>query len=65
MADKKIATQPLYVGYALAHAPGDEVPAENVKRNGWEDGVANAGTKAAKDAQGVEDEILPQGPAPK
>lgn len=50
MADHKIATKNLYFGTALAHAPGDEVPADNVKANGWEDGVTNPGTKAAKEA---------------
>ena len=42
-----IATTALFVGTARAHNPGDLVPAENVERNGWSDGVAKAGTKAA------------------
>jgi hypothetical protein len=33
-----------------AHNPGDPVPAENVKRNGWEDLVVRPGTKAAEQA---------------
>lgn len=57
MAEKTyIATEPLFVGTARAHNPGDVVPAENVERNGWEDKVATAGTKAAKEAQGAEGE---------
>jgi len=47
---KFIATKPLFVGFARAHNPGDEVPEDNVKANGWEDGVARADTKAAKEA---------------
>lgn len=62
MADVKIATQKLFVGTALAHNPGDEVPAENVKPNGWQDAVANPGTKAANDAQGVAEEAS-EGPS--
>lgn len=71
MADSyKIATQQLFIGYALAHNPGDRVPAENVKANGWEDGVANEGTKAANEALGIaESEPVPvaatASPAPK
>lgn len=33
------ATKRLYVGVALAHVPGDLVPAQNVEPNGWADGV--------------------------
>lgn len=40
MADKLIATRPLFIGRARAHNPGDEVPAENVEKHGWADGVA-------------------------
>jgi hypothetical protein len=47
----KIATEKLYIGTALAHNVGDEVPDENVERNGWQDSVVGAGTKAAKAAQ--------------
>lgn len=52
MAEKKplIATAPLYVGGFLAHNVGDEVPADNVERNGWQDSVAKPGTKAATTA---------------
>jgi hypothetical protein len=45
-----IATEPLFIGTARAHNPGDVVPADNVERNGWQDGVAKAGTKAAEKA---------------
>jgi hypothetical protein len=45
-----IATEPLFVGNARAHNPGDEVPAENVEANGWQDSVVKAGTKAAEKA---------------
>ncbi len=49
MAESKpyVATAPLFVGTSRAHNPGDLVPAENVERNDWQDGVARAGTKAA------------------
>jgi hypothetical protein len=50
MANPYIATAPIFVGTALAHAVGDEVPDENVKANGWEDSVSRAGTKAADEA---------------
>lgn len=45
-----IATDALFVGNARAHNPGDPVPEENIKANGWEDSVAKAGTKAATEA---------------
>jgi hypothetical protein len=64
-----IATAPLFIGYTRAHNPGDRVPAENVERNGWQDGVAREGTKAANDAAGVLDAdgpaVAPVGPPPK
>lgn len=51
MAEKTyIATEPLFVGTARAHNVGDEVPAENVERNGWKDSVVGSDTKAAKAA---------------
>ena len=50
MPNPYIATKPIFVGTALAHAVGDEVPAENVKANGWEDSVSRADSKAAKEA---------------
>jgi hypothetical protein len=43
-----VATKTLLVGFAAAHQPGDLVPEANIKRNGWEDGVAKVGTKAAQ-----------------
>jgi hypothetical protein len=49
--DYYTATENLYVGWALAHAAGDSVPAENVKANGWEDKVARKATKAAEAAR--------------
>ncbi len=66
MAEPFIATEPLFVGNARAHSPGDVVPDDNVKRNGWESGVARKGTKAANAAQDIaEDEALQAAPAPK
>lgn len=51
MTDKNpIATQPLFIDGVRAHNPGDEVPADNVKRHGWEDSVAGPNTKAAQAA---------------
>ena len=57
MPEPYIATKPIHVGTALAHAVGDEVPDENVEANGWQDSVARASSKAAKAAQ------APQEPA--
>lgn len=46
------ALEPLYIGTVLAHNAGDpQVPAANVKRNGWDKQVAKPGTKAAEQAQ--------------
>ena len=50
MAKPFIATKPIFVGTALAHAVGDVVPDENVKANGWEDSVSREDSQAAKDA---------------
>jgi hypothetical protein len=47
MADTFIATEPLFIGTARAHNPGDVVPAE---KYGWKDQVARQGTKAATKA---------------
>ncbi len=65
MAEKTyIATDPLYVGTALAHNVGDVLPAENVERNGWNDSVATVGTKAAQAAQeSTGDDYPPTAPA--
>ncbi len=62
MPDSYIATEALYVGTARAHSPGDEVPAENVKRNGWQDAVARRGTKAATSAAEPADVVEPTAP---
>lgn len=56
----KIATAPLFIGYARAHSPGDRVHVDAVKEHGWQDGVANEGTKAAEDAA---EASIPDGPA--
>ncbi len=45
-----IATEPLFIGTARAHNPGDVVPEENVSANGWGDMVSRQGTKAAEKA---------------
>lgn len=47
-----VATEPINVGGFRAHNAGDEVPAANVKANGWEALVARPETKAAEGAQG-------------
>jgi EAL domain-containing protein (putative c-di-GMP-specific phosphodiesterase class I) len=53
MADTFIAKEQLFVnGIALAHNPGAEVSAEDVERNGWQDQVVKAGTKAAEKVVG-------------
>ena len=71
MAQKYIATEPLFVGNARAHNIGDVVPDENVKANGWQDSVSREGTKAATEAlEGAGDSDAPQtasaqAPAPK
>lgn len=68
-AKYKIATKPLFIGYARAHSPGDRVPVDNIARNGWEDGVTSEGTKAATEATeaAVPDgpAVAPVGPSPK
>ncbi len=56
MAENLIATQPLFIGRARAANPGDVVPAENVEKYGWQDGVAKEGTKAAREAVAAETE---------
>lgn len=50
-----VATADLYLpnSTTLAHLKGQQVPKENVDRNGWADLVASPKTKAAKDAEGV------------
>lgn len=45
-----VATEPLFIGTARAHNPGDVVPAENVERYGWQDQVASEGSAAAEAA---------------
>lgn len=52
MAEKTyIALEPLFIGgTARAHNAGDEVPADNVERHGWQDKVAAVGTAAAEAA---------------
>ncbi len=64
MAEPYIATEALFVGIIRAHNPGDVVPDDNVKANGWEAGVARQGSKAANEAQGMAAETA-QVPAPK
>lgn len=43
-----VATEDLYVGIFRAHLAGDEVPEDNIDRNGWGDKVAQEGTAAAE-----------------
>jgi len=46
-----VATEDLYLpGGQKQYSPGMLVPAENVERNGWQDGVAKVGTKDANEA---------------
>jgi hypothetical protein len=49
----RIAVEPLYVGAARAHVPGDRVPLDSVTRNGWETWVVmpppDPGPHTAKD----------------
>jgi trigger factor len=54
MGEAVVATRDLYVGIHRAHVKGDRVPAENVKRNGWESGVAAEGSSEAEQAQASE-----------
>lgn len=51
MSDVYIAKEPIYFDGVLAHDTGHEVPAENVKAQGWEDLVVRPGTKTAAKAQ--------------
>ncbi len=46
----QIATETIYFGDIVAHYPGEVVPDENVKLNGWEKFVSRAGTQAAAKA---------------
>ena len=39
-----VAKQKIYVGNFLAHNVGDEVPADNVERNEWQDFVKADGS---------------------
>lgn len=50
MADWPVATDTLIFDGVIAHNPGDRVPPSNVERNGWQDSVAKANTKAAEKA---------------
>jgi len=47
VSDVRIATEDLFIGTARAHFKGDEVPADNVERNGWQDKVVGPNTKTA------------------
>ena len=53
-----VATGPIYMGSALAFAPGAQVPISHVERFKLDEQglVAKAGTKAARRAQGLEEE---------
>jgi hypothetical protein len=47
-----VATEPLFIGTARAHNPGDLVPFEHVEKYGWDGKVAKPETKAAQAATG-------------
>jgi hypothetical protein len=58
-----VALQPLFINGVRAHNAGDTVPDDNVKRNGWEDSVARATSKAAQEVLGsTEDQDGPTQP---
>lgn len=57
-----IATAPLHIGYARAFNPGDVVPDGHVEEYGWGEHVAREGTKAANEAQGLEQDGPAQAP---
>lgn len=48
-----VATEPLFIGRARAHNVGDLVPADNVERNGWTDGVASPTSQKGRAALGL------------
>jgi hypothetical protein len=50
--DFVVATTDLYLpgSATVQYRAGDLVPADNVEHNGWSDGVARRGTKAADEA---------------
>lgn len=52
-----VATGPIFMGTALAFAPGAQVPISHVERFKLDEQglVAKAGTKAARRAQGLEE----------
>lgn len=45
-----VATEPLFIGTARAHNPGDLVRADTVDENGWQGKVTGRDTKAAQQA---------------
>lgn len=59
MADPWIATKPILVGFAQAHAVGDVVPDANVEANQWHESVARASSQKAKDAQAQQEQSEP------
>lgn len=50
-----IAKQPIFIGRARAHNPGDVVPARNVEKHGWHDLVTREGSAEAENVPGVYD----------
>lgn len=50
---KKIVTADIPFGSVYAYRKGDLIDDDAVKANGWDDYVAAANTKAAREAQGL------------
>lgn len=51
-----VALEPLFIGTARAHNPGDVVHADAVKANGWSEQTTGLNTKAGKAARGLGDD---------
>jgi hypothetical protein len=55
VSDVRIAKEDLFIGRVRAHRKGDEVPADNVERNGWQEQVTSPSTRAAAKAKAGDD----------
>lgn len=67
MAEEKkfVALGPILIGGALGYTRGDLVAEDVVNAYDLQDAVASTGTKAGKQALGIEDDpVAPETPAP-
>jgi hypothetical protein len=54
-----VAKEPLFIGLARAHNPGDVIPAEKVERFGWHDKVEKVKAHRAAADEDEEDTKKP------